>query len=93
MCGIFDIISRQPIVPDDFIQLVEANKHRGNLAFGYLQCRITDEGVETGVSHRPKPFTSDLVHITHLLARPVQACTLDTFAPTGSRSSCVGDYH
>lgn len=96
MCGIFGIVSRQPIVPSDFIRLAEANRHRGNLAFGYLQGRITDAGVETAVSRHPQPFTADLVHITpaHPSASPGTSLALGHIrAPTGGRSSRVGDVH
>lgn len=95
MCGIFGIVSRQPVVPDDFIHLAEANKHRGNLAFGYLQGRLTDEGIETAVSRHPQPFTADLVQITP--GNPSTALGSLVLghirAPIGSRSNRVEDGH
>lgn len=95
MCGIFGIVSRQPVVSKDFIHLAEANKHRGNLAFGYLHSRLTNEGIETAVSRHPEPFTADLVQITPSNS----SITLGSLilghirAPTGIRSNRVEDVH
>lgn len=88
MCGIFGIISRQSIVPDDFIRLAEANRNRGNLAFGYLQGRVTDEGLATAVSRHAQPFTADLVRLPD-----VNLALGHIRAPTGSRSNRVEDVH
>lgn len=88
MCGIFGIVSKQLVVSAQFIELAEANKHRGNLSFGYLTGKLGAEGIETAVSRYLQPFAPDLVELAQ-----ANLALGHIRAPTGARSNQLQDVH
>lgn len=66
MCGIFGIVSKSVVDPDQFCQLGEVNKRRGNLAFGYFIGKLeknlsTGNWVDGGAFRYTQPFEALLV--------------------------------
>ncbi|MFZ0544385.1 MAG: hypothetical protein WAM60_03040 [Candidatus Promineifilaceae bacterium] len=61
MCGIFGIVSKTAVNPQQFRLMAEANKQRGNLAFGVLTAENGRENSPVTVSRYPDPFRPEMV--------------------------------
>lgn len=84
MCGIFGIISQRGIERQQFVQLAELNKHRGNLAFG----GVAFSADEMNIFRYPAPFSPEMV--------PQAAATTllgHIRAATGRRTNELSDVH
>ena len=87
MCGIFGIIGSEPIEHDEFAQLGEQNKERGNLGFGGYMANVSDTAV-SDTFRFPHPFQAAL-----LTTEPAHVALGHIRAPTASRSNSIAELH
>ena len=93
MCGIFGIVAKNFVDQDQFCQLGEINKQRGNLAFGYFVGRLKSgparsSGVDGHVYRYPRPF--DTLWVTQEQAQLILG---HIRAPTGGQSANLAEIH
>ena len=90
MCGIFGILNKERVDFSQFFELGEANKRRGNLAFGYLVGKAKEDSliVDTDVFRYTTPFEESLVsqERANVLLAHIRA-------PTGAQSDRLTDVH
>jgi len=63
MCGIFGIVSKTAVQPQQFRSLAEANRVRGNLAFGCLTAESSGGSWQTAVNRFAEPFRPEMVQL------------------------------
>ena len=88
MCGIFGIIGSEPIEHDEFAQLGELNKERGNLGFGGYMAKLSDTAVSERTFRFPHPFQAALLPV-----EPAHVALGHIRAPTASRSDSIAELH
>lgn len=88
MCGIWGIITSGQVSLEQFAQLGELNKARGNLGFGGYVADLRDTAVSEQTFHYPKPFDPELLPV-----QPANVALGHIRAPTGSRSNSVAEVH
>ncbi len=90
MCGIFGILSKTQVIRQQFCQLAEINKQRGNLAFGYLTAKIGFDYPQTQINvfRHPHAFDENLLN-----EEEVQMRLGHILAPTAGKLKSIAQIH